>query len=216
MCHLQEARSRRSRWKPHAIPYYMAIGLIENNWIIALIVIFGAIANWLTQRRQQQQKRDTHSESSPDRKTPKPVFDLEEALRRMMGEAPETPVAPPPLRRPSPPPPPPPVGRPARSVEMPAWTRESERRRVHVRPVMPSQPEVTAELESKATELVESVHGILSRYDIKSAPPMQRAVASENQGLSNRASGWNWRSRGGARQAFIASVVFGPPKGLES
>src|SRR5688572_4453448 len=91
----------------------LAAGLFDSPWVVAAIIIIGAFVNWLSQLRQQKQQREAEKreqEAQPESaKKPQGEFDLEETLKRWLGENAPTPTPPPiPIPR-SPIPPPPPV-----------------------------------------------------------------------------------------------------------
>ncbi len=71
-----------------------AAGLFDSPWLVAVIIIVGALSNWLTKRRQEKQAehRPEGDEPSPASSKPPGELNLEEALRRLMGEEPPAPV----------------------------------------------------------------------------------------------------------------------------
>ncbi len=73
-----------------------AAGLFDNPWIVAVIVIVGALVNWLSKRRQEKSAGPPPGgdEPSPSAGKAPGEFNLEEALRRLMGEAPPPPLLP--------------------------------------------------------------------------------------------------------------------------
>ncbi|HEX5219926.1 MAG TPA: hypothetical protein VFZ59_10185 [Verrucomicrobiae bacterium] len=178
-----------------------AAGLFDSPWVVAAIVIIGAFINWLSQLRQQKQQRDaekreSEAPSEPPKK-PQGEFDLEETLRRWLGEDAPTP-APPPIpipRTPSPAPPPVWQGKPAPPVvaSRPVATVTSE----DVPKVSEGQRQAAARL-AQASKQVRQHHA--------------------SEGRIRRRGGWPelWRDRASARRAFVSSLVYGPPKGLES
>jgi len=197
----------------------LAAGLFDNPWIVAVIIVGGALINWLSQRRQAKQQGEPPPEgaapTSPKKASEE--FNMEEALRRLLGEQ----VVPP-----SPAPPP-----------IPRASQEQRPASPAVRRVVPTAPPVRTRLE-------DSREGYMS---VLSPPPIAvaRPVALSAQGGTDsdraamrfeqlneqgrhpavahglrrhsRSGAWGslWRDRRSVRRAFVASLVFGPPKGLE-
>jgi hypothetical protein len=183
----------------------IAAGLFENPWIIALIMIVAAIANWVAQRRQQKQQEKPLEEEdtlSPSGK-PSEEFDVEATLRRLLGEEPVPPAAPPPIHRP-----------PPRPVE--SWSTEGDWTNVPTPPRFEPPPIVFAPPPAGNPETVEA---IARQYDLQSmaagriVPVVDRRHTRRSHAQTHH--GWNWRNRQSVRQAFVASLVFSPPKGLE-
>jgi hypothetical protein len=173
-----------------SLNFMFAAGLFDSPWVVAAIVIIGAFINWLSQWRQQkqQQEEERQARAGESESPQKPSFDVEEALRRLLGEeAPKSTPAPPPLPHPaaSPSRPAPPV-----MVALPV-EREFELGNVH-------QP-TTARMAQVAEQV---------RQHQLSAERVRRTRGGPWSGL--------WRDRSSVRRAFVGSLVFGPPKGLES
>lgn len=179
-----------------------AAGLFDSPWVVAAIIIIGAFINWLSQLRQQKQQRDaekpareTPSESPPN---PPGEFDLEETLKRWLGEeVPKpTPALPPVIPRSPSVPPLPGQGRTAPPVMGP--------------PLIPAMweevPEVS-EVQKQAAARLAQATGLVREH--------HPAVARVRRGRGGQWSGV-WRDRSSVRRAFVSSLVFGPPKGLES
>src|SRR5688572_17309844 len=70
-----------------------AAGLFDEPWIVALVVIAGALVNWLSKRRQEMQARQPSKgdEPSPSAGNRPREGSLEETLRRLIGEEPPAP-----------------------------------------------------------------------------------------------------------------------------
>jgi len=190
-----------------------AAGLFDNPWVVAVIVVVGALVNWLSKRRQEKQAGQPAEgdEPSPSAGKPPGEFSLEETLRRLMGEEPPAP-------RPAPPPIPgaaqgglPPV---------PDWEEEEPFQPVRqsVPPVRPpligvSQTSVTT------TAVSEQQEEAARRFEQLNEQGRHPAtVAGHRRGHRSRAgkrAASLWRDPRSARQAFVASLVFGPPKGSE-
>ena len=178
----------------------LAAGLFDSPWVVAAIIIIGAFINWLSQLRQQKQQRDAEKRGSEAQsgspQKPQGEFDLEETLKRWLGEE-TTPPAPPPIPRPpSPPPPPAWRGKSAPPIILPPLVSTAPLR--EVQEVSEVQKQAAARL-AHASEQVRQ----------------HRAAAGRVRRGRDQWSGL-WRDRSSVRRAFVGSLVFGPPKGLES
>lgn len=176
----------------------LAAGLFDSPWLVALIIIGGALVNWLSQRRQekQRQREEQSSEVAPPPATPaKGEVDMEEVLRRLFGEQlPPAKPAPPPIptvTRTEPPPP-------------PVWRGQAASRPRVPPPVATAPPVIPGREWSDGLRGTESV-----------SLPMHSMPARVHRKQASRYSAL-WRDRSSVRRAFVASLVFGPPKGLES
>ncbi len=196
-----------------------AAGLFDSPWVIAALVIGSALANWLAKRRQEKQARNQSEDESPPPASSAPPgeFNLEETLRRLMGEEPPAPSpAPPPLipraaRRDLPP-----VQTPTEIKPLPPeWMRQPAR---SASPVL--QPPIAlatagmlaheARLEdAQAVQRFEQLNE-QGRHPAKVVThTRQRPVRSGARGTSR------WRDVRSVRRAFVASLVFAPPKSFE-
>jgi len=180
--------------------WILAAGIFDQPWLVAALVIAGAIVNWLSQRRQAKQQQeaertgDDATSESPEKA--EQVLDVEEALRRLLGEERSQPKRMPP---PIPPtarelPPTPPAGR------RPGLSRASVSS-----PVAVTMPVVTGAVLEQAAERLTRIEAQVER-PLVALPRKQR-----------RAGDWDflWRDRPNLRRAFVSSLVFGAPKGLE-
>ena len=196
-----------------------AAGLFDSPWVIAAIVIGSALANWLAKRRQEKQARNQPEDESPPPASSAPPgeFNLEETLRRLMGEEPPAPSpAPPPLipraaRRDLPP-----VQTPTEIKPLPPeWTRQAARPAAPVlRPPMAvAKGSVPARVTSLEIEQAEKRFEQLTEQVRRPATVVthkrHRAGRSGAQGTSR------WRDLRSVRRAFVASLVFAPPKSFE-
>ena len=183
-----------------------AAGLFDQPWLVAVVVIVGALINWLSQRRQekQQRKEQQHSPGAASESPPKAegAFDVEEALRRLLGEEPLKPTpAPPPIpqtvvnRQP-----PPPVRR--GNVSAP----------VLVPPLIAVAVPTVASV--RISDTTEQAALRLARADEQVQHSLVGGLHRGTARSGNRNS--RWRDRSSMRRAFVGSLVFGPPKGLES
>lgn len=181
----------------------MAAGLFDSPWVVAAIIIIGAFVNWLSQLRQQKKQRE---EEQPSRETevesprkPPGHFDVEEALRRLLGEeAPQPTPVPPPL--------PPAIGSPPRP---PVWQGRASPvlvpPRIAVAMPTPALREAS-DVEKQAALRFAQTNEQLQRH--RAQAPASRLRGSQWSGI--------WRDRSSVRRAFVGSLIFGPPKGLES
>lgn len=183
----------------------LAAGLFDQPWIVAVVIILGAVINWLSQRRQekQQQREERQSQETAPVPPPKPQgeFEMEEALRRLLGEDPPRPnPAPPPIPRTVVAPPAPPA-RPGR-VTTPI--------------ILP--PPVAVALVDDELRKVSDVEGQAALRFAQTDEQVQHHLVRSGPGARVRGSKWSglWRDRASVRRAFVGSLVFGPPKGLES
>ena len=211
-----------------------AASLFDSPWVILVIVLGGALSQWLMKRRQRNEAENRPdgdeslpSPGKPQERSPREL-DLQEALRALLGGEP-------PPRAPQPPPIPP-VMRDAQAAE--DWSDEEQ-----------FQPEQT--WRDEAQEAYEAARPPA----IQTAPPSRahlalaranatRIEASERQEKAARRfeqlneqgrhpaivvnTGRGRRSREGTRavalvrdartvrQAFVASLVFDSPKAFET
>ncbi len=196
-----------------------AAGLFDSPWVIAAIVIGGAIANWLAKRRQEKQARNQPEDESPPPASSAPPgeFNLEETLRRLMGEEP-------PAQSPAPPPL---IPRAARRDLPPVQTA------TEIKPLppewmrQPARPAAPVLRPPMAVATVSVMAREASREDAQAAQRFeqlneqgrhpatvvthtrQRAGSSSTRGTSR------WRDVRSVRRAFVTSLVFAPPKSFE-
>ena len=188
-----------------------AAGLFDNPWLVAVIVIGGALVNWLSNRRAGKQPSDQpegEAPSVPSGKAPG-EFNLEDALRRLMGEPPPAPV-------------PPRIPRADRSELQPEpdWQEEEPFQPVR-QTVPPLQPPLIAVAPASftTTALSEQEEEAARRFEQFNEQGRHPAtVIGHRRGYGSgagRRTRSRWRDPRSARRAFVASLVFGPPKGLE-
>jgi hypothetical protein len=211
-----------------------AASLFDNPWVLVVIVLVGALSQWLMKRRQRNQADNRAdgdellaSPSTPQERSPREL-DLQEALRQLLGGEP-------PPRAPQPPPIPP-VMRDAESAE--SWPDEEQ-----------FQPEQAWRDEAQETYEAARPPAIQTAPPSRLHPALARASATaikaseQNEEAARRFeqlneqgrhpatvvdTGRGRRSREGTRaigllrdhrtvrHAFVASLVFGPPKAFES
>jgi len=187
-------------------------GLLDGPWVIIAIVVVGALTNWLNKRREEK----AAGEKPKDGAAPAPApVDWEERLRRLLGEE----LVPPTPRPPQPTQPAPPLRRPTAQTTTTA-TRPPILRPADRRPTSPLRPppvEVAPVMVSTtANQVYSDVAETVRRFeqmDPAVMTPVRPIGARENRRSS--ALGASLRQPQLARQAFVASLVFGPPKALE-
>ena len=193
-------------------PFIIA-GLLDGPWVVIAIVVAGALTNWLNKRREEKAAGEkSNTDSAPAQPQPA-TSDWEERLRRLLGEElvpplpqPTRPAQPaPPLRRPTPP----------AAVTPPPILRPAERQTAS--PMRPPPVEVAPVVgmatPNQASGGVEETVRRFEQMDPAVMTPVRPIVAIGNRRGS--APGVSLRQPQAARQAFIASLVFGPPKALE-
>jgi hypothetical protein len=193
---------------------FFAASIFDSPWIIVAIVLVSIISNWLSKRRQAKEARQQQGENLPSSAAPpKPAeqFDLEETLRRLMGEEP-------PPKPPAPPPLPPTIRREVSpepswaegEPSQPAWQTPPL---IRLPPLPVAQPRVTAtvvgEQQREAARRFEQLNE-QGRHPATVVGHGHRSRSSSGSRLASQ-----WRNPRRARQAFVASIVFAPPKGME-
>ena len=209
-----------------------AASLFDSPWVILVIVLAGALSQWLMKRRQanQAENQPDGGESPPTSETQEQSqrqLDLQEALRALLGGEP-------PPRAPQPPPIPP-VMRDAQPAE--GWADEEQLQREHTWMDEPQEIPEAVRLPPIQTAPPSRPHPALAQASataIKTSQQNEEAVRRFEQ-LNEQGrhpatvvnTGRGRRSREGTqaigrlrdhrtvRQAFVASLVFGPPKAFE-
>lgn len=198
----------------------IAAGLLDSPWIVLVFLAVSAIASWISKRRQEKQLREELGEEQPPvgPETPRGEINLDEVMRRLMGE--KTPTA-----SPAPPPIPNPPRNQPRVLEIPgqkparsSWVEKAKEAKRN-RPDSSSPPPV---ISGKPTPLPGQQN--VSSVDLQKAyenarrfarNERQREVSRVARSRSSLRGNDYWRNRENARRAFVASLVFGAPKGLE-
>jgi hypothetical protein len=190
-----------------------ASGLFDSPWLIAIIIIVGAISNWVTKRRQEKQAEQPPEgdKAAPAASKPPSGFNLEEALRQLMGEEPPE-LAPAPPR----------IPRAAQDEvpPVPAWQEEeSFQPAEQVLPPLRPPPIAVAQASITTTAAGEQQEQAARRFEQLNEQGRHPAtVVGHGRGNRSRAGqrvASLWRDPRSARQAFVGSVVFAPPKSLE-
>lgn len=190
-------------------------GLLDGPWVIIAIVVAGALTNWLNKRREEKvagEKPKDGSAPAPSQSAPP---DWEERLRRLLGEE----MVPPSPRPTQPAQPAPPLRRPTAqttsTATRPPIIRPADRRPASLLrpPPVEVAPVVVLSTAGQVSGGVEETVRRFEQLDPAVMTPVRPIGAMENRRSS--ALGASLRQPQNARQAFIASLVFGPPKALE-
>lgn len=187
-------------------------GLFDGPWMFIAIVLASAVVNWLSKRREEKMSGGKTPEGAPPpaASSQSPAADWEERLRRLLGEEMVPPAAPQPPR------PAPPLHRPK-----PQTSNRPPIIRPTMRPTAPRRPppvEVVPVVVTASSDQVSGggVEKTIARYE-QLDPAVMTAVRpiTSLRKPSGSGLGAKLRDPHAARQAFVASLVFGPPKGLE-
>lgn len=175
-------------------PLHIA-GLFEGPWVIFALVLASVAIQALTKKRQANAERRNapNPSAAPNPQVPK---DWEERLRRMLGDE----VLPPPKI--------PPIVHAPQSKSNPPVIRPSraDAPRIEVAPRTMTAAEVP----------VENVQDAVRRFEqIDPAVMTPVRPIGQTKNTLGGTLGASLRRREAARQAFVAALVFGPPKGLE-
>jgi hypothetical protein len=191
---------------------FFAAGLFDSQWVVVVIIVAGALINWLSKRREAQaDKLSEGEEPPPSPGKPAGEFNLEDALRRLMGEEPPAQSPAPPPIPPAPRHEPPPVA---------AWHEEgSFQRGAPTAPPMRLPPIAAARAGVTAVTVGEQQRQAARRFEQLNEQGRHPAtVVGHGRRYRSRAGrriASVWRDPRSARRAFVASLVFAPPKGLE-
>lgn len=177
----------------------IASGIFDHPLVVFAVLIAGAIIQWLTQKRQAEEaRRQSEAEQAGIPEPPREEAALERKLRELLGQEPES--------------------QPAREYGESA-SQSQPPDRVYREPPppvvsLPEPPQIV--IQSRGFQVP-----ALPKEMGRTLGVMKARLPSEMPGLrSTRRRGsstqtWLWRDRKSARRAFVASLVFGPPKGLE-
>lgn len=192
-----------------------AASLFDNPWLLALIVIGGAIANWLAKRRQEKQAKSELPRSAPPPNKSSGEVSLEEVLRRLLGGEPQAPPAPPPI----------PGTTQAQPPPIDTWMEEEARRQDREWSGEDSEPEIQSAPPARPPRIVKSSSPLVRTVAGEAATPAAASLTATREQdhppiarVEHRRAGRRaafWRNPNNARRAFVTSVVFAPPKGLQ-
>ncbi len=146
-----------------------AASLFDSPWVVATVIIVGTLINWLAKRREEKKAAQPAGDGSPPAEDPPGEFNLEETLRRFLGEEP--------LPRP------------------------------------PPLPPANANLEAARPQPPEEAIRRFEQLSEQARHPA-RVVTHPREPRARRSAS-PWRNPKHARQAFVASVIFDPPKCME-
>jgi hypothetical protein len=191
-----------------------AAGIFDNPWLVAAILLFTALANWLAKRREQKAPDLAKEGREPPTAENKPEaeFNLEEALRRLMGEEPPPRTLPPP-----------PITNLPRNAPPPLDSRPEVEEYYPEQKPAPAPvrlaPVAVAQASMAATTVTEQLQAAARRFEQLNEQGRHPATVTRHtrthRSRVSRRSGSPWRNPSSARQAFVASIVFAPPKSLE-
>lgn len=198
-----------------------AAGLFDSPWVVLAILVGSAVANWLAKRRQEKQagqpdRQPEGAEPMPPARPSSGEFDLEETLRRLMGEE-SRPASPTPPVIPRTPRPelPPTRGWPD-EVMLP---QEALRRPASATIPAPRPPVILPQVIITPREPVSEVDLAEERFEQLAEQVKQPATVVTHKLRATARRGRRgaalWRDARSARRAFVASLVFAPPKSLE-
>ncbi len=186
--------------------------LFDSPWVVAVLIIGSALTSWLSKRRQQKQAERPSEGGEPPLSPVKPPgeFNLEETLRRLMGEE-------------SPPrvPGPPPLPRTLQSdrTPTPEWSYEEVLQPAEPAPPTVRQPSALARVSVAVRENSQLEEQAALRFEQLNEQGRHPAVVVNHAGQHLSRSGprvaTRWRDSRSVRQAFVASIVLAPPKSLE-
>jgi hypothetical protein len=210
----------------------VAASLFDNPWVLVVIVLVGALSNWMMKRRQgnEADNRPAGDEPLPSPRDPEVSErqpDLQDVLRQLLGGEP-----PPQAPRP---PPIPPVMRDAQPsevgsdeepfqpeqkwVDKPRETYETSRPPA-IQPAPPSQPHPALARASAIPIEPRGRHQKPTRHLAQLDVPHGHAATVVHTGRRPSSEGARAvarvRDARTVRQAYVASLVFGPPKAFES
>lgn len=197
----------------------LAAGLFDNPWVVLVIVLVGALSNWLMKRRQRNQPGDLPEGDEPlppgsAQERPAREINLQEVLRQMLeGKPPSGPPQPPPI---------PPLRRDAQPAG--GWPDEEQFQPEQAlvdeaqEGFEPLQPDLSP-LRAHATRVEpgEPPEQLVPKFERLNEPASHPGTVVRT-GHRHRLLGTGAlvRDAGTVRQAFVASLVFGPPKAFES
>jgi hypothetical protein len=184
------------------IPIIFA-GWLDGQVMFILIVLAGAFINWLSKRREAQSEKNPPPENGKA-----DTADWEEKLRRLLGEE----LVPPPVRPPSPQRPPPPI------VRVPGTGPAVPPRIKQVAPPASSSRLPGPALRTWGEDgesLTSTMTGGVRDFEPQEAARRELLRTRHARRPAVTVFGGSLRESRTAREAFVASVIFSAPKGLE-
>ena len=211
--------------------FFVAANLFENPWVLLIIVVVGTLSSWLMKRRQSKESdgRPEDDERSPSTSQGRAdrELDIEEVLRRILGGEP-------PPRAPLPPPIPA-VLRDGQSSEDRSDEKQFALERGWADEDEASPPAATQQVEQalearrqhaaqaqasviriEASERKEKAARRFEQLNEQGKHPAVASTAHEHGSRTGAQAVALVRDARTVRHAFIASLVFGPPKAFET
>lgn len=173
------------------------LALFDDASSIILTILFFAFLKWMQGGEKKEQAES--SEPAPARnREPAVEPDWQEVMRQILGGEPPPPKPAPAQPRPTTPPP----------IQSP---RESAPLRTPVRPAQPPTlpASTTGFSKGRGQVAAKPIHA-------GTTAPVKLKIRTARRKRKSASAGIQWRKPGSARKAFIASVVFDPPKGFET
>ena len=178
----------------------LASSLFDSPWLIIVIVLGSAIAKWLGKKRQPEGQEGEGRSDEPELRG---QTALERRLQEFLAKPPQSP-------RPTPAPP------PLLAEFEDDWVSQVRReilmsqRKTTPPPVVTSQPLI---MESDGVS-PEAAQRFVKLAEEAEHPPATVDLVPRWKKPHNSKAAY-WRNARNARHAFAASVILGPPKGLE-
>lgn len=189
----------------------IAATLFENPLVLAALVLAGMLANWLMKRWGKARAEVSPDEGQSPMSTgelahPPREPDLQDILRQLLrGEPPIMAPAPPPLPRSS------------RDHQTPPdESREPHERRLRQRKQADEQSSALAARIEAEDRQENAAHDVVSFGRPAEHPAWAMGTARGRHSRGGAPGVRLWRDARIVRRAFVASLVFAPPKGLEA
>lgn len=213
-----------------------AVNFLENPLVLIVLILFAALSSWITQRRGQRgtdglpkEPREGTPTTGEQERSAGPL-NWQDALRQLLGGEP-----------PQAPPPPPVLGAPRAGQSVGVGLGEEQFYAEHegmnemkeAREAYAERPPPIAQPLASSRPHSVSVLERITRVQLdESDEEAARSIASQLQGLANRPlrapsavprararKGGQalslWRNPRVVRRAFVTSLIFSPPKGLD-
>lgn len=201
-----------------------AASLFDSPWVLLVILLAGALAQWLMKRRMRREaarrsQGEGSQSASGSRQPSQRELDLQDALRDLLGGEPSP-------RAPQPPPLPP-AQRGAQPEDVWFGDEPFERERTWTEappaipePVRPPPIQIAPPPRPEPVRQVRPVVPAARTSGLLAGPATRAAVVVTAQRKRSSRTGARAvalvRDARTVRQAFLASLVFGPPKAFET